>query len=61
MTTASDTATTPATAHPAWRACQRPTAPTASVHHAADQLALNERGRTLSGDQLFDTIGTTYA
>ena len=31
------------------------------MHHADEQLALNERARTLSSDQLFDTIGATYA
>jgi hypothetical protein len=31
------------------------------VHYADEQLALNERARALSGDQLFDTIGATYA
>ena len=31
------------------------------MHDAQEQLALNERARALSGDQLFDTIGTTYA
>ena len=31
------------------------------MHHAEDQLALDERARTLSSDQLFDTIGRTYA
>ena len=31
------------------------------MHHADEQLALDERAGTLSSDQLFDTIGATYA
>ena len=31
------------------------------MHHAEDQLALDEVAGTLSSDQLFDTIGATYA
>jgi Methyltransferase domain len=31
------------------------------VRHADEQLGLNERARALSSDQLFNTIGTTYA
>jgi Methyltransferase domain len=31
------------------------------VRHAKDQLALNEGAGTLASDQLFDTIGVTYA
>ena len=31
------------------------------MHHADEQLALNERAGALSSDQLFNTIGTTYA
>jgi hypothetical protein len=30
------------------------------VYHAEDQLALDRRARTLSSDQLYETIGTTY-
>ena len=30
------------------------------MHDAQEQLALNERARALSGDELFDTIGATY-
>ena len=31
------------------------------MHDTHEQHALNERARALSGDQLFDTIGATYA
>ena len=35
--------------------------PRGSAPRAKDRLALNEKGWTLSSDQLFDTIGSTYA